>query len=85
MGNFKEGEFIEVSGNLYGKVVYADENVFACREIYQSHVGAFWATEVKIYSNKPKYYEGKYWIRRAEPLTDVKSSSLPVLGGGFDL
>lgn len=86
MGYFKEGEFIELSGNIYGKVVYADENVFACQRIHQSPgAGAILTDEVKIYSNKSKCYENRYWIRKTEPLTNFEPTAFPILGGGVDL
>ena len=64
IGFFKTGDCIEISGRLIGIVAKANSEVIWVNRFSPSTgLGMFINRDMLAYSNRPKNYVGKYWIR----------------------
>lgn len=79
-GFFKEGDCIEISGQLVGIVTRANDQIFWISRFKQSSgFGLFRSTDESAYSNEAGHYHGKYWIRKVAAPKEYKLLDVSVL------
>lgn len=63
-GFFQKGDIVEISGQIYGLVTYADEITADIQRVAITSTGNFLTTAKQIVGNSSDSYKDIYWIKK---------------------